>query len=336
MKDTAQYAALGLVGVGLLNNSLLGMSANYPKKDILSPDNPDFYGNFPMFPNINTTVQLKGKPVKVHGLCAGTASVKQNFRTKNGLGGLAKLNILFGKQYTEYMPIWVWVIEHPEGMVVIDTGEQVAALDLDKHLSQESGFARYQFKHAVKIGMSEKDELAYQFDTVGLKIEDAKLVIITHLHLDHTDGLKFFPKQEIIVGAHEHRHPNLNMPSTYPKWFKPNPVAYKPNQVEIFESAYPITQSGDLLYIPTPGHTHGHSSVIFKTDDFDIIFAGDTSTSQRQLLEGELVGGNMSYKKTRRTYQNLLAYAKLRNTIYLPSHDVEAGQRLQNRSFLKA
>lgn len=288
----------------------------------------------PVYQNVTTTVKLKGTAIKVHALCTGTVAIKTNFRTKKGVGGLAKLNILLDKHYTDYLPIWVWVIEHPEGLLVIDTGENAEINNLDKYLAKESGFLRFQFKHACKFNIESQDELNHQFEKVNLKLSDVKLLALTHLHLDHTDGLKFFPKQEIIVGDFEFKHPNGHMPSTFPSWFKPNKVLYKQNRIEVFNEAYPITSSEDLLYIPTPGHTLGHSSVVFKTDDFDIIFAGDSSYNQEQVLSGELAGVNVSFEKTRQTYKSLLEYATRRKTIYLPTHDENAGQRLANHTFL--
>ncbi|MFX4850158.1 MBL fold metallo-hydrolase, partial [Acinetobacter baumannii] len=89
---------------------------------------------------------------------------------------------------------------------------------------------RYPFKHAAKFGITEQDELNHQFKKINLTLNDVKLVALTHLHLDHTDGLKFFPKQEIIVGDYEFKHPNSNMPSTYPSWFNPNKVNYIQNR----------------------------------------------------------------------------------------------------------
>ena len=288
----------------------------------------------PSYENVTTVVKLNGKDVKVHALCTGTVAVKNNFRKKNGIGELAKLNMFLDKHYTEYMPIWVWVIEHPEGLMVVDTGEISAVKDLDKYLAKESAFFRYFFKHSAKFGVDEKDELNHQFEKVNLKLDDVKLVVLTHLHLDHTDGLKFFPKQEIMVGDMEFTRASGNMPTTYPPWFKPNKVNYKQNRIDIFNQAYPITSAEDLMYVPTPGHTHGHSSVIFKTDDFDLIFAGDTSYNQGQVLSGELAGVNADYKKSGETYKSLMAYATNHKTIYLPSHDAGSASRLNNKSFL--
>jgi glyoxylase-like metal-dependent hydrolase (beta-lactamase superfamily II) len=289
---------------------------------------------FPSYQNITTVVRLKGKDVKVHALCTGTVAVKTNFRAKKGLGELAKINILLDKNYTDYLPIWVWVIEHPDGLVVIDTGEISAIGNLDSYLVKESKFMQFFFNHGAKFEVNEKDELNRQFERVNLKLDDVKLVVLTHLHLDHTDGLMFFPKQEIIVGDYEFNHPNGNMPSTYPSWFNPNKVNHKSDRIDIFNDAYPLSSAEDLLYVPTPGHTRGHSSVIFKTDEFDIIFAGDTSYNQEQVLNGELAGVNQDYKKSAETYKRLIAYAHNHKSIYLPTHDENSALRLYNRDFL--
>lgn len=321
LKSTSKSTELSLEGKSLQTKRLTASSN-------LSTTTSSF------FKSLTASVKLKGKEVKVHALSTGAVAVKTNFRTKKGAGELAKLNILFDKHYTEYLPIWVWVIEHPEGLIVIDTGEISATGDMDKYLAKESKFSQYFFRHAAKFKVNGNDELNYQFEKINLKPDDVKLVVLTHLHLDHTDGLKFFPKQEIIVGTYEFNHPSSNMPSTYPNWFKPNKVNYQQNRIEVFNQAYPITSSGDLLFVPTPGHTHGHSSIILKTDDFDIIFAGDTSYNQEQVLRGELAGINADYTKSRTTYKNLLAYATTRKSIYLPTHDENAATRLSNREFL--
>lgn len=296
------------------------------RKDIIDPN--------PVYENVTTTVKLKGKDVKIHGLCVGTVAVKTTFKTKKGNGFLSKINILLAKYYTEYMPIWVWVIEHPEGIILVDTGENSDSMEVDKYLHKESWYARYQFRNACHVNIQRQSEIDKQLNKVNLNVEDVKLVVLTHMHLDHIDGLKYFPKQEIMVGDFEFNHPDNVFKTILPTWFKPNKLVYLSNKIEVFDQAFPITQAEDLLYIPTPGHTLGHSSLVFKTDDFDIIFAGDSSYDQTQVVNGELPGANTDYRKTAETYQKLLAYAKLRKSIYLPTHDANSGQRLLNNSFL--
>jgi N-acyl homoserine lactone hydrolase len=83
------------------------------------------------------TYRSNGKDVKVHAVQTGQISVKNNFRTRKGSGALSKLNILLGQKHTEFMPIWAWVIEHPEGIIVIDTGD-IEEADHKDFYKQES------------------------------------------------------------------------------------------------------------------------------------------------------------------------------------------------------
>lgn len=291
-------------------------------------------GSGQIYQNATTTVMLHGAEVKVHALCTGTVSVKQNFRKRKGIGPMSKFNILLGNRYTEYLPIWVYVIEHPDGLIVVDTGENSRISRMDEYLANESAFTRIQFRHAARFQVEERDELDIQFSQVGLSLQDVKLVVLTHLHLDHTDGLKFFSKSEILVGANEFKHPHFNMPTTYPKWFRPNTVDYKVGQIDVFDKAFAVSSSGNLFYFPTPGHTFGHSSLLFRTDHFDLIFAGDSSYSQEQLVAGELAGVNVDFSRSKETCRQIKAYAARYKSIFLPSHDGKAGERLLEQRFL--
>ena len=104
--------------------------------------------------------------------------------------------------------------------------------------------------------------------------------------------------------------------------------------MDVFEKAYPITMGEDILLVPTNGHTKHHASVLFKTDDFDILFAGDVCYNQEQLINNDMPGINVNYKASRKTYQNIAAYAKQQNLIFLPSHDSNSAVRLQKKQFL--
>ncbi|MFC4230970.1 N-acyl homoserine lactonase family protein [Parasediminibacterium paludis] len=332
LNDSAKYAALTMAGASIISNKAFASHVlNDTAIDFKNTSATDVAATYQ---NVSTVVKLRGKDVKIHGLCTGTVAVKRNFRTKKGNGSMAKINILLDHHYTDYMPIWVWIIEHPDGIIAIDTGEIADSKNVETFLAKESAYSKYVLKRTSKKNIEKEDELNYQLEKIKLKPDDIGLVVLTHLHLDHTDGLKFFPKQEIIVGNMEFKKPYSNAPSTYPNWFKPNLVNYTKGNIEIFDQAYPINTAGDLFYVPTPGHTHGHSSVIFKTDEYNIIFAGDTSYNQGQVLRGELAGVNADFGKSKETYTKLIAFANQKKTIYLPSHDENSGNRLLNRSFM--
>lgn len=284
---------------------------------------------------IQTSVfHSNNKEVKVHAIQTGLISVKENFLNQNGAGFLSKLNIILGHDYADFMPIWVWVIEHPEGIILIDTGDIEASCHKDFYKNETIGTRLSLTAMSNKRKISKQDELDSQLIRLGISPEQVSKVILTHLHGDHTDGLKFFPTNEIIVNEDEYRKPYGNLPTTYPKWFSPVQVNFLKDRIDFFEKAYPLTKSEDLLLVPTPGHTYHHCSVLLKTDSAHILFAGDTSYKHQQLLDNRFGGSNIDYDQSQKTYDHILSYAERFPLIYLPSHDENSANRLTRMEFL--
>src|SRR5215510_3084031 len=72
-----------------------------------------------------------GQPLKVHLVSTGGVIVKTRFQQARMSGLLAKISFMLDRKYTDWLPIWVMVIEHPEGIFVIDTGENSNINDPD-------------------------------------------------------------------------------------------------------------------------------------------------------------------------------------------------------------
>ena len=67
--------------------------------------------------------------MRISALQTGTVAVKEAQRQGRGRGPARVINVLRGKQWTEPLPIHVWVVEHPEGVIVIDTGENAGVME---------------------------------------------------------------------------------------------------------------------------------------------------------------------------------------------------------------
>jgi N-acyl homoserine lactone hydrolase len=292
--------------------------------------NPVLSGN-----EIHTKVfYINSKPVKVHAIQTGLISVKENFLTQRGAGFLSKLNIALGTVYADYMPIWVWVIEHPEGIIIVDTGDIEESAHPDFYKNEPLG-TKFNLKAmSNKRKISKEDELDRQLFRIGISPQKVSKVVLTHLHGDHTDGLKFFRGNEIVVLEDEYRKPYGNLPTTYPQWFSPELVNFQKDRADIFDRAYALSKSGDLLLVPTPGHTHHHCSVLLRTDGEHVLFAGDVSYKHQQLLDNQFGGSNIDYIQSQKTYDRILKYSEKYPLIYLPSHDEESASRLTEKKLL--
>ena len=62
--------------------------------------------------------------MKIFAIQTGTVEVKKNQVVGKGSGVGRLVNVLFGRDWVKPpVPIYAWVIEHAEGMIVVDTGE---------------------------------------------------------------------------------------------------------------------------------------------------------------------------------------------------------------------
>jgi glyoxylase-like metal-dependent hydrolase (beta-lactamase superfamily II) len=275
------------------------------------------------------TVQLttRGQPVKVHLVSTGGVSVKTRFREARKTGLLAMVDFILDKNFTEWMPIWVMVIEHPEGIFVIDTGENADVNNPD-YFKSSGMFANWFDTTQFKFEVKREEEIGPQLNSLGIPIEKVSNVVLTHLHLDHIDGLRYFPSTPIIVNKREWEQPYGDLPKLYPSWFQPRLVELN-EEFEVFERAHYLTLSKDLVLIETPGHTYHHCSVLLITDQCHLFFAADICYSQSQIIEEKYAAPNASHKLAKHTYKKVKDFAKRHRLVFLPSHDAEASIRLE-------
>jgi glyoxylase-like metal-dependent hydrolase (beta-lactamase superfamily II) len=151
-----------------------------------------------MFPAVSVELHKNGRPVKIHLISTGAVSVKTKFRDATKTGVWAMINFMLDKKFTEWMPIWVMIVEHPAGVFVIDTGEN-ADVNNPGYFKSSGFFANWFDTTQFKFDVKREEEGGSAARKTGIKIDDIASVILTHLHLDHIDGLKYFPNTRILA-----------------------------------------------------------------------------------------------------------------------------------------
>lgn len=266
------------------------------------------------------SVEIGG--MKIHGIMTGLVKVKRSHRNQS-LGIPA---IIVDPSWTEWMPIYTWLIEHPEGLLLIDTGENADVNDKGYFkCDQINGFV---YRTILRFKVKKKEELPAQLARLGFDKEDIRWIVLTHLHLDHVDGVRFFPKAEFVLSSVEKRQPTGNVPCLMPSWFSPRVITYDSISLPGFDQGFYLTQAKDVVVLPTPGHTHGHQSVLFLNDEVNVLFAGDITFDQEQLIRSKVSGISADKKAARNTLEHVRALGSASPLIYLPSHDPQAGERL--------
>lgn len=280
-----------------------------------------------MFSSRSIQLTCRGRPVRLHLLSTGMGADKTRMREARFREPVSTIDILLDRHFTEWLPVWVMVIEHPDGVFLIDTGE-CADAGRPGYFAPAGWFANRFITTQFKFFIRREDEIDRQLETRGISIPDIGSVILTHLHFDHTDGLKHFPSTPIFVNKLEWDHPFGALPELFPPWFKPTLFSLD-DSFGTFQKARYLNE--DMVVVHTPGHTFGHCSVILLCDDCHVFFAGDICYTQRQLLENKFSARLADRDLARQTYNAVKQYAREHPLVFLPSHDNESGHRLQQR-----
>ena len=233
-------------------------------------------------------------------------------------------------EWTPPLPIHAWAIEHPDGLILVDTGE----------VHEASGPRYYPalhpyYRRALRMDVAESDEIDRQLRTVGLSAEQVRWVVLTHLHTDHAGGLRHFRDAEIVVAADEWAacrgvagRLRGYLPHLWPDWLAPRTVTFSGDPVAHFPGSHPLTSAGDVVLVPTPGHTHGHLSVlVHRPGQPTLLLAGDASYTQQLMLDGIVDGIAVDARAAHDTLVRLRRHTRSRPTVYLPAHDPDSAVR---------
>ena len=275
---------------------------------------------------------------KIHAISTGLVQVRNAQRESRSRGQAGRLvHMLFDADWSEWLPVYVWLIEHDEGLILVDTGETSRVHERGYHPRWNPFFRR-----AVHFSVHPEDELGPQLRALGIGPRDVKTVVLTHLHTDHAGGLFHVTGSRSLVAPGEFKTATGAtgrimgyLPHRWPKWWQPEFIRFDRRQVGPFDEAMPITNRGDVLIVPTPGHTPHHVSVLVQGEP-SFFLAGDTSYSQDLLLAGRVDGVSPNQRIALETHGRILGLARERPLVYLPSHDREAAARLAAQSVLAA
>jgi N-acyl homoserine lactone hydrolase len=271
--------------------------------------------------------------VKIHAIQTGTVAIHQRQRVGDD-GPLRQLKMLTDRNWTEPLPIFAWLIEHPEGLIVVDTGETA-------RVSEPGYFTAWHpyYRFALREWVEPADEIGPQIRGLGFSPDDVRWVVLTHFHTDHAGGLAHFPNSEILSSKVDFDYSRGArgqargfLPQHWPQWFRPTLVEpSRRRPFGPFPASSALTAAGDVHLLPTPGHTPGHLSVALEAGDAVFLFAGDVSYTERLMLDGVVDGVTPDPAAARATLGRVRQLVSVRPTVYLPTHDPEAVARLTRR-----
>jgi len=272
--------------------------------------------------------------MKVHHIQTGTVTIKENQRVGKGRNSAARFfNMITDSEWTDELPIYSWVIEHPEGVIVVDAGETART-------NQPGYFPRWYpyYGLGVKEPVEPLQEVGPQLEAMGIPPREVRWLILTHLHTDHAGGIYHFPDSKVMLTCNEYERASGlagrlrgYLPQYRPSWFKPDLIGFENDPVGPFMQSFRLTRDGEVILLPTPGHTPGHLSVVVQEGDRNIFLAGDTSYTHELMLAGKVDGVAPDVEGAAQTLARIRKWVQEEAMIYLPSHDPASAYRLDRQ-----
>jgi N-acyl homoserine lactone hydrolase len=265
--------------------------------------------------------------MRVHAIQTGRVRIKASQIVGRGRGLRRRLAPLIDDEWSDWLPVNAYAIEHRDGVILIDTG-------MSSRLKREPPWHPF-FRFGVRFDIEPEQEAGPQLEAIGIRSADVRQIVLTHLHVDHDGGLAAFPASEIVASPGElERASGIAgrmlgyLPQRWPKGFDPRPLVLDGGPYGPFARSKRLVADGAIVAVATSGHTPDHISVVAEDGDKALFIAGDASYSEATMLLGAIDGVSENEAEAAATLAAIQAFAAAQPTIYLPAHDPDASRRL--------
>ena len=196
-------------------------------------------------------------------------------------GTLTAANSMFevdGGDDPVLLPVPSWLIRHPGGVVLFDTGMHQELTAPGPLLDMASLF--------FDVGIDSDSLVRARLAERQVDAADVDIVVLSHLHFDHAGGLSQLPNARVLVQEAEWAagfDDELTATNSYIK----GDYDLGHDVVKV-NGEHDIFGDGALTCLPTPGHTPGHQSLQVQLANETIVLCGDCAYFDRTLRGGAL------------------------------------------------
>ncbi len=190
---------------------------------------------------------------------------------------LPRWTFLVGAEGTLHVPVPSYLIDHPKGKLLFDSGLHLATQ------TDSVGYLGTTRSKRLAIEFKAGDELAARLETMEVDVRDIRYLVNSHLHFDHVGGNAQIPNAALVIQRLEWqagRDPDLIAAMGY----QPSDYDLGHDVIEVV-GEHDVFGDGTVVCLPTPGHTPGHQSLRVRLDGGEVVLAGDACYLRESLRD---------------------------------------------------
>jgi len=183
-------------------------------------------------------------------------------------------NFLAGESGRIRVPVPCFLIDHPRGKVLFDSGLHPAVqVDAAGRLGNAA--------RLFDVDFAAGEDVAARLAALGVDVRHVRHLVNSHLHFDHTGGNASIPNAQLVVQRREWQagaDPDLARKNYYDR--RDYDTGHDVLQVD---GEHDLYGDGRIVCIPTWGHTPGHQSLRVRLDGGEIVLTADACYLRRTL-----------------------------------------------------
>jgi glyoxylase-like metal-dependent hydrolase (beta-lactamase superfamily II) len=188
--------------------------------------------------------------------------------------------LMEGGEGTAELPIPAYLIEHPKGTALFDTGMHPdCQRDPAGRVGQRTaGLFSFHFRPG--------EEISARLEAIDRDPSRVDIIVNSHFHFDHVGGNALVPNAVMVVQQRE-----------WEAGMDPDIAAQRGFNRADFDLGHKVIQidgehdlfgDGSVVCLPTYGHTPGHQSLKVRLPSGDVVLAADACYFCRTLRERRL------------------------------------------------
>jgi N-acyl homoserine lactone hydrolase len=178
------------------------------------------------------------------------------------------------------VPIPVFLIEHPKGRALFDTGLHPDC----QH--DPAGRLGPRLAGLFRIGFEPGEEVSARLKASDRDPGKIDLVINSHFHFDHVGGNALIPNATMLVQRREW-DAGMDPDTAARRGLNPRDFDLG-HKLRLVDGEHDVFGDGSVVCLPTHGHTPGHQSLRLRLESGEVVLAADACYFCQTLRERRL------------------------------------------------